>query len=122
MRQPMLTHFLIGGNFMKKLLILWLMLTIFLFSCSAEGEVEPKIENITEDTYSVWEDDDDKAEETYEEEDEWKDGYIGSVNSDVYHYPDCKWVKEIYDENRIEFDTEEDAKSKGYRGCHTCNP
>ena len=46
--------------------------------------------------------------------------YVGSVKSNVYHYPDCVWVKNIYKENEIFFESEEDAISSGYRACRSC--
>jgi hypothetical protein len=35
--------------------------------------------------------------------------YVGSKNSDVYHYPDCSFAKNIKSGNMIYFDTPEDA-------------
>jgi len=48
--------------------------------------------------------------------------YVGSVKSDVYHYPDCEYVAEIYPQNRIWFTSAEDARSQGYRPCKVCKP
>ncbi|RAL24400.1 hypothetical protein [Thermoflavimicrobium daqui] len=41
------------------------------------------------------------------------DGFVASVNSDVYHPANCKVVDKIKKENRIYFKTEEAAKKSG---------
>jgi hypothetical protein len=48
--------------------------------------------------------------------------YVGSIKSDVYHYPSCYWAGEIYPSNLISFDTPEDAIDAGYRPCKVCTP
>ncbi len=48
--------------------------------------------------------------------------YVGSLDSDKYHYPNCRWAEKITYENLIGFDTEEEAISKGYSPCGTCKP
>lgn len=48
--------------------------------------------------------------------------YVGSIDSDKYHYPNCRWAEKITYENLIGFDTEEEAISKGYSPCGTCKP
>ena len=48
--------------------------------------------------------------------------YVGSAESDTYHYPNCRWVKNILPENLIGWDTVEDAQAVGYSPCGTCNP
>jgi hypothetical protein len=48
--------------------------------------------------------------------------YVGSKNSDVYHYPSCHYVDRIKPENLIYFDTPEDAIAAGYRPCKVCKP
>jgi len=48
--------------------------------------------------------------------------YVGSVNSDKFHYPDCRWAQNIIEENEIWFNSKEDATAKGYRPCQTCRP
>ena len=50
------------------------------------------------------------------------DKYVGSVNSDIYHYPNCRWAKKIKPENEIWFDSAKDAKIHGYRPCKVCKP
>ncbi len=49
-------------------------------------------------------------------------GFVGSVNSDIYHYPWCVWAQQIYPQNEIWFDSVEDAQAHGYRACKVCNP
>lgn len=48
--------------------------------------------------------------------------YVGSIKSNVYHYPTCECVKQIYPRNLIWFASETEAKNKGYRPCKVCNP
>lgn len=48
--------------------------------------------------------------------------FVGSVNSDVYHYPWCRYVSQIKPENLIWFTDASDAISHGYRPCLVCNP
>lgn len=49
-----------------------------------------------------------------------KGNYLGSINSDKYHKPDCRWAKNINPENEIWFKTTKEAKNKGYKPCGTC--
>lgn len=48
--------------------------------------------------------------------------YVGSIESDKYHRPSCRWVKKILPENEIWFDSAEDAEAQGYSSCGTCKP
>jgi hypothetical protein len=48
--------------------------------------------------------------------------FIGSRNSNVYHYPWCPHVQQIKPENRVTFNTVADACAAGYRPCEDCNP
>jgi len=48
--------------------------------------------------------------------------FVGSKNSDVYHYPDCGSAKTILPGNLVTFGSVEAAKSAGYRPCKKCNP
>lgn len=48
--------------------------------------------------------------------------YVGSVNSDKYHYPSCQWAQRIHPENEIWFSSEEDAEEQGYVACKVCSP
>lgn len=51
---------------------------------------------------------------------EQKTGYVGSIDSDKYHSPGCRWAKKILPENEIWFATKEDAVAAGYSPCGTC--
>ena len=48
--------------------------------------------------------------------------FVGSKNSDVYHYPNCSYAKKIKEENKIWFNSIEEATAAGYRPCKKCNP
>ena len=51
-----------------------------------------------------------------------KGQYLGSINSDVFHYPSCSYVKSINPGNIIWFSSRADAIAHGYRPCKKCNP
>lgn len=48
--------------------------------------------------------------------------YVGSSESDKYHYPSCRWTSTINDGNLVHFDTEEEATAAGYLPCGSCKP
>ena len=48
--------------------------------------------------------------------------FVGSKESNVYHYPWCRYVDRIKPENLIYFDTPEEAIAAGYHPCKVCNP
>jgi len=48
--------------------------------------------------------------------------YVGSVNSNKYHYPDCQWAEKIKPENEIWFSDKEEAEAAGYVPCKVCSP
>ncbi|MGZ4849121.1 MAG: Ada metal-binding domain-containing protein [Halobacteriota archaeon] len=48
--------------------------------------------------------------------------FVGSKNSDVYHYPWCSEAKKIKPENFITFNTVADGCAANYRPCKVCNP
>jgi phosphatidylserine/phosphatidylglycerophosphate/cardiolipin synthase-like enzyme len=48
--------------------------------------------------------------------------YVASVNSTVFHDPDCPWAKRIKEENKIWFKSRNEALDKGYTPCKVCNP
>ena len=48
--------------------------------------------------------------------------FVGSKNSDVYHYPSCGSALTIKPENLVTFGSVEEAKNAGYRPCKKCNP
>jgi len=51
-----------------------------------------------------------------------KDKFVGSIESDKYHNPGCRWAEKIKPENEIWFDSVEEAKAEGYKPCGTCSP
>lgn len=54
------------------------------------------------------------------QENSQKTGYVGSIGSDKYHDPDCRWAKKILPENEIWFSSKEEAQAAGYSPCGTC--
>lgn len=48
--------------------------------------------------------------------------FVGSIDSNKYHYPTCRFAKKILPENEIWFNSTEDAKAQGYEPCGTCKP
>lgn len=46
--------------------------------------------------------------------------YVGSKNSDKYHLTSCKWAGNIKASNKITFNSENQARSRGYSPCRTC--
>jgi methylphosphotriester-DNA--protein-cysteine methyltransferase len=45
---------------------------------------------------------------------------VANHNSILFHHPECAWAKRIKPENRIVFQSVEDAASKQYIPCKTC--
>jgi len=43
--------------------------------------------------------------------------FVGSVNSNKYHWPDCSWAKKIVPQNQIWFSSETEAQTAGYIRC-----
>ncbi|MHB8119037.1 MAG: hypothetical protein ACYDHX_09980 [Methanothrix sp.] len=48
--------------------------------------------------------------------------FMGSIASKKYHRLDCRYALKIKSENRINFQSVEDAKGQGYLPCKSCNP
>lgn len=48
--------------------------------------------------------------------------YIGNRNSMKYHRADCRYAAQIKAENRIAFDSAEQALTAGYTPCGACKP
>lgn len=48
--------------------------------------------------------------------------YIGNKNSKIFHKNYCGSAAKMNDSNKIRFETEEEARNAGYRGCGNCNP
>ena len=47
--------------------------------------------------------------------------FVGSKTSNKYHYPDCRWAKQIRPENLVTFSSAEE-REKGYVSCPECKP
>jgi len=43
--------------------------------------------------------------------------FVGSGNSDKYHWPECPWGRKISEENQVWFSSEEEAQTAGYIRC-----
>jgi len=43
--------------------------------------------------------------------------FVGSSNSDKYHWPECPWGKKISEENQVWFSSEQEAQAAGYIRC-----
>jgi hypothetical protein len=48
--------------------------------------------------------------------------YVGSITSNKYHYPGCKWAAQIKPQNLLNLSTTEEARKRGYIPCPTCRP
>jgi micrococcal nuclease len=48
--------------------------------------------------------------------------FVGSINSDKYHYPNCVSDKRIKPSNLIQFNSSQDARNAGYSPCQKCTP
>jgi len=54
--------------------------------------------------------------------DSTEDDYVANKNSDVFHYPDCKWTHKIKPKNMITFSSVQEAKSQHFVPCRDCRP
>lgn len=48
--------------------------------------------------------------------------YVGSVNSNIYHKPNCEWAQKINSGNLVQFSSRKEAQDMNYRPCKVCNP
>jgi hypothetical protein len=48
--------------------------------------------------------------------------YIASKNSNIFHKPDCIWVKRIKPENLVYYSSRDEAINAGKKPCKQCNP
>lgn len=48
--------------------------------------------------------------------------YVGSIDSNKYHYPSCQHAKKILPENLIGWNTVAEAEAAGYQPCGVCHP
>jgi len=48
--------------------------------------------------------------------------YVGSKNSNKYHYPSCRYARGINPENIVTFDSAKEARAAGYVPRKICRP
>jgi len=48
--------------------------------------------------------------------------YVASKSSGVFHKPECRWAKNISDQNLVSYKSKDEAIKAGKRPCKTCNP
>ncbi len=48
--------------------------------------------------------------------------YVGNKNSKKFHLSTCDGANNMNEENKVKFDSREDAVENGYSPCKTCNP
>jgi len=48
--------------------------------------------------------------------------FVANRNSELYHLPDCKWVRKIKSDNLIPFATVAEAESRRFLPCRNCGP
>lgn len=48
--------------------------------------------------------------------------YVASKSSNIFHKPECRWAKNISDQNLVSFTSKDEAIKAGKRPCKTCNP
>lgn len=48
--------------------------------------------------------------------------YIGNANSKKFHFADCSSVNKMNPNNRVNFNTRDEAIAAGYVPCKRCNP
>ena len=47
---------------------------------------------------------------------------VGNRNSNVFHRPECKNLRQMSEKNRIGFDAEAAALAEGFTPCQLCRP
>ena len=50
------------------------------------------------------------------------DEFVANKNSDVFHYPDCKWTQKIKPKNMITFSSVQAATAQQFMPCRDCQP
>ena len=62
--------------------------------------------------------------DTQEDSNSYESGgsYVGSVNSDKFHYPSCGQAQKIKSGNLVTFSSRDEALSRGYSPCSFCSP
>ena len=49
-------------------------------------------------------------------------GYVGNANSKKFHHADCNYAAKMNPNNRVAFNTRDEAIAAGYVPCKRCNP
>jgi len=80
-------------------------------------------------TWKIYMDEDHTVEITFSDDSSSSGGsgssggiYVASKNSEVFHLLTCHYVDSILEENKVYFDSREDAINSGRRPCKSCNP
>jgi micrococcal nuclease len=68
------------------------------------------------------EEDEDDVEDLGAETVQVKRFYVGWAYSNTYHYPDCRWARNIPLGSQVWFSSPEEARAEGHVPCSTCNP
>jgi len=89
-------------------------------SCSESQPTHQK-ENYIQEKYKTISQESQENKETIEAEKK-EIVYVGSINSNKYHYTWCRWAKKISPYNLVTFSSVREAKSKGYVPCKVCMP
>lgn len=48
--------------------------------------------------------------------------FVANRSSDIFHQPDCRWLRFINEANVVEFDSYTDAVNHRFKPCRYCNP
>lgn len=82
-------------------------------SSDAQVENTDTVEPIKEDTSSSSDDSDASASSTE---------YWASAKAEKFHLPTCEWAQKISENNKIIYQSREDAIADGKEPCGACNP
>lgn len=110
-----------------KLVPLLLILTLlFLPGCGDGGSQPSASSDVTQDS-SLWKDGtapaaSSTAATASKTNTQNASKYVGSVNSDKYHKPFCRWAEKILPANEVWFSSKAEAEAAGYQPCKVCKP
>ena len=48
--------------------------------------------------------------------------FIGNSSSHIFHKPDCSSAENMKDENKVTFESRDEAEAAGYTPCKRCSP
>jgi hypothetical protein len=49
-------------------------------------------------------------------------GFLASKSSSIFHKPECRWAKNISEQNLVSYTSKDEAIKAGKRPCKSCNP